>query len=63
MKQSERNTADDWRGRFSRDGFLSPVRILEEADAAAHRRRMEQAEALFGDLHYQGKVYMGLTGP
>ena len=62
MKQSER-AADDWRERFSRDGFLSPIRILDEAEARVHRRRMEQAEQSFGDLHYQGKVYTILRSP
>ena len=63
MKQSESNAADDWRERFARDGFLSPVRILDESEALAHRRRMERAERSFGDLHYQGKVYTILRSP
>ena len=63
MKQSESNAADGWRERFVRDGFLSPIRILDESEAQAHRRRMEQAERRFGDLHYQGKVYTILRSP
>ena len=63
MKQSESKPADDWRERFARDGFLSPIRILDESEAFAHRRRMEQAERSFGDLHYQGKVYTILRSP
>ena len=55
--------ADDWRERFARDGFLSPIRILDETAALAHRRRMERAERSFGDLHYQGKVYTILRSP
>ena len=63
MKQSESNAAGEWRERFERDGFLSPIRILDESEALAHRRRMEQAERSFGDLHYQGKVYTILQSP
>lgn len=63
MKQSESNAAGEWRERFERDGFLSPIRILDESEALAHRRRMEQAERSFGDLHYQGKVYTILRSP
>lgn len=62
MKQSE-CAAEEWRERYSRDGFLSPIRILDEADALVHRRRMEQAEQSFGDLHYQGKIYTILRSP
>lgn len=63
MKQSESNAARDWRERFGRDGFLSPIRIVDESQALAHRRRMERAERSFGDLHYQGKVYTILRSP
>ena len=63
MKQSGSGTAGQWRERFARDGFLSPIRILDEADAEVHRRRMERAEGSFGDLHYQGKVYTILRSP
>lgn len=63
MKHSESGTADEWRQRFARNGFLSPIRILEETQALNHRRRMEQAERSFGDLHYQGKVYTILKSP
>ncbi|MDE0419332.1 MAG: phytanoyl-CoA dioxygenase family protein [Gammaproteobacteria bacterium] len=62
-KQSECTPADGWRERFARDGFLSPVRILDDAEALAHRRRLERAERSFGDLHYQGKVYTILRSP
>ena len=51
------------RERFLDEGFLAPVRILDEADALAHRVRMERAERTFGDLHYQAKVYTILRSP
>ncbi len=49
--------AESLRARFSRDGFLSPVRIIDEREADAHRRQMEQAEAEFGKLHYMSKMH------
>lgn len=63
MNQSESNAAGEWRERFARDGFVSPIRIFCESEALAHRRRMERAERSFGDLHYQGKVYTILRSP
>ena len=35
MKQSECKPAGDWRERFARDGFLSPIRILDETEASS----------------------------
>ena len=49
--------------RYRRDGYLSPMRIVDEAEAASHRRRLEQAEAEFGPLHYQAKVHTILRSP
>ena len=49
--------------RFDEAGFVSPVRIIDESEAAEHRARMERAEASFGDLHYQGKVHTILRSP
>jgi ectoine hydroxylase-related dioxygenase (phytanoyl-CoA dioxygenase family) len=43
--------------RYSRDGYLSPVRIVSPEETAAHRRRMEAAEAQAGPLHYKAKVH------
>ena len=48
---------------FARDGFLSPVDILTAGKAAAHRARMEEAEAKFGPLHYEFKIHMILCSP
>lgn len=45
------------KARFHRDGFLSPVSILDEREATEHRGRMEKAEAVFGRLHYKSKVH------
>ena len=43
--------------RFRRDGFLSPVRLIDECEADAHRRRMENAEEVFGRRHYVSKIH------
>ena len=48
---------------FARDGFLSPVDILGVEEAAAHRARMEGAEAKFGPLHYEFKIHTILCSP
>ena len=50
-------------GTFAMDGFLSPVDILTAETAAAHRARMEEAEARFGPLHYEHKVHTILCSP
>ncbi len=49
--------------RYMRDGFLTPVEILNEGEAARHRARMEAAEAKFGALHYKTKVHTILRSP
>lgn len=49
--------------RFKRDGFLVGVPILDSKEAAGHRARMVAAEASFGHLHYQAKVYTILRSP
>jgi ectoine hydroxylase-related dioxygenase (phytanoyl-CoA dioxygenase family) len=45
------------RERFQRDGFLSPVSLIGEDKAGAHRARLEEAESLFGKLHYVSKIH------
>ena len=49
--------------RYLRDGFLSPVEILNQEEAAHHRARMEAAEASIGALHYKTKVHTILKSP
>ena len=63
IRTVERDGADEQRTRFGRDGFLSPVRIMDESAAGVHRSRMERAETSFGPLHYQAKVYTILRSP
>ena len=53
----------DVTSRFASDGFVSPLDILSVEEAADHRRRMEEAEAEFGKLHYEYKVHTILSSP
>lgn len=48
---------------YRRDGYVSSVPVISKAEAAAHRARMEKAEATFGPLHYRSKVHTMLTSP
>ena len=47
--------------RFGRDGFVHPIDVLPEAEALAFRRRLEDAEARFGPMHYVMKPHLLLT--
>lgn len=49
--------------RYRQDGYLSHVRIIDEAETADHRRRLDRAEAVYGPLHYQAKVHTILRSP
>lgn len=46
---------------YERDGYASNVPILTQAEAADHRKRLEDAEALGGSMHYQSNVHTILT--
>ena len=48
---------------FRRDGFVAPLRIIDAAETAGHRRRLEEAESVFGPLNYQAKVHTILRSP
>ena len=48
---------------FRRNGFVAPLRIVDAAETADHRRRLEEAEAVFGPLNYQAKVHTILRSP
>ena len=63
MSQTRHDSSNVRGARFRRDGFLAPVHIMDPAEAATHRDRLEKAEALFGDLHYEAKVYTILRSP
>jgi hypothetical protein len=46
------------RERYLRDGFLSPVTVMSTAEATDYRRRLEEAEARYGSMHYITKPYL-----
>jgi len=48
---------------YAKQGFLSPVDVLSEADALRHRRCLEDAEKRFGSLHYLAKMHTILRSP
>lgn len=52
---------DDVADRFRRDGFVAPIRVIDESSARSHRERMEAAEARIGPVHYQDKMHLVLT--
>jgi len=49
--------------RYRIDGYLSPVELIGEQQAVAHRLRMEKAEKSIGNLHYKSKIHTLLTSP
>ena len=50
--------------RYWADGFVDGINVLSPAEAAAHRKRLEDAETLLGhSLHYQSKVHTVLRSP
>lgn len=42
--------SSDFANRYARDGFIFPIRVMDEAEAAGHRARLEEAEAIARDL-------------
>lgn len=49
------------REHYQQQGFLSPFDMLDEDEAAEHRRRLEVAETKIGSLHYLAKVHNVIT--
>lgn len=50
-------------GFYRREGYLSPVTLMSEAEALKHRRALEAAEARLGPLHYKTKPYFLFSSP
>ena len=44
--------------QYRRDGFIYPVHILDAAETANHRRRLEEIETKYGLMHYRHKPYL-----
>lgn len=51
----------DFTDRYHRDGFASPLRVIDADTAAEHRARLEWAEERLGPLHYQDQMHTILT--
>jgi len=48
---------------YDRRGFLAPVDVLTESQAAQHRRQLEDAEREIGSMHYLAKAHTILRSP
>ena len=48
---------------YERDGYVSAVPILTEADAARHRAQLEAHEEARGQIHYKAKLHTVMTSP
>ena len=48
---------------YERDGYVSAVPILTEAEAAQHRAQLEAHEAAQGQIHYKAKLHTVITSP
>jgi len=48
---------------YERDGYVSAIGLLNEDEALHHRRKLEQAEESFGNMHYKSKIHSLLTSP
>ena len=55
--------AANLKSEYDKLGFLSPVNILGEQQAAAHRRSVEAAEQHLGPAHYKAKMHTILRSP
>ena len=51
----------NYREQYQRQGYLSPIDVLDAGEAASHRRALEAAEARLGPLHYESKMHTVLT--
>lgn len=48
---------------YEKDGYVSAIKLLSEGQASEHRKRLENAEAEFGNMHYKSKAHTILTSP
>lgn len=51
------------KSEYEKQGFLSPLTILSAAQAARHRRHIEDAERHIGPAHYKAKMHTILKSP
>ena len=48
---------------YQRDGYLAPIPVLSQLQAAEHRCQLENVEAEMGSMHYQFKVHTVMRSP
>ena len=48
---------------YERDGYVSAIPLMSKTEALDHRKRLENAEAQFGNMHYKSKIHTLLTSP
>ena len=48
---------NDYRSSFQKNGFISPVDIIDVDQVFSHRKKLEEAEDVLGSLHYKSKVH------
>ena len=53
--------SDEQTRTYWRDGFLTPIEIMSEAEAFELRQRMEAVEAAHGPLHYRRNPHLLMT--
>lgn len=56
-------TLESLKSTYEQEGYISGVRIVSTEDAAAHRKKMENAERVLGPVHYKTKIHTLLNSP
>lgn len=51
-------TKSDIAARYERDGFVFPIDVLSESEAAGIRKKLEGVESQHGNMHYVVKPYL-----
>jgi ectoine hydroxylase-related dioxygenase (phytanoyl-CoA dioxygenase family) len=48
---------------YQRDGYLAPIPVVSQAEAAQYRQQLESVEAEMGSMHYQFKAHTVMSSP
>ena len=59
----EQSNVQHLANQYRENGFLSGIRVISPKDAQSHRDRLESAEAVIGNLHYQSNIHTVLRSP
>lgn len=54
---------DSIKAQYERNGYLSPVAIIDATEADRHRAELESIEAEHGSMHYQFKIHTVMRSP